>query len=74
MVMVGPLAAGAALLVAVAALLGLALGVPELLHPAVTPTIRPSAATITLNFDIAFPIRWWSAMDTMAEVIRFSAS
>jgi hypothetical protein len=48
--------------------------VPELPHPATTRAITPSAATITLIFDIAFPIRWWSAMDTMAEVIRFSAS
>jgi hypothetical protein len=72
MVMVDPLAAGAAPVLVAAVLLWLALGAVEPPHPAATATISPSTATTTLNLAIAFPVRWWTAMFTSAEVIRFN--
>ena len=66
MVMVAPLAAGAALLVAVAVLLGLALGVLALLHPVTTAPIRRKPPSIRPIFDIASPFRWLPSLHTFS--------
>jgi len=56
MLMVAALAAGAALLVAVAVLFGLAVGVLALLHPVTIAPIRRNPPSIRPIFDIASPV------------------